>query len=170
MVLEHVLAAHGWTIGDLMSWGGSVSYDDGLPSRGDRVSMLARGEIDAVIDEAVGTWVDDAINVGGKILPLSRSALARLEAWGYQLSDLTPSQFPGLPAAMPTIDFSGFGVYVREDLPDETVAQICRAVAARRDSILLQDGTPLPLDQISAGTPVPLHRAAERFWAENGYR
>jgi hypothetical protein len=170
VVMEHVLAAHGWTVGDLLSWGGSVSYDDGLPSRGDRVGMLARGEIDAILDEGVGTWVDDAIDAGGRILPLSPSALTRLEAWGYEMSDLTPGQFPRLPAAVPTIDFSGFGVYVREDLPDETVEEICRAVVARHESILLQDGTPLPLDQISADTPVPLHRAAERFWAETGYR
>jgi NMT1-like family len=170
LVTEHVLTAHGWTTGDLLSWGGSVSYDDGLPSRGDRVGMLARGEIDAIIDEAVGTWVDDAIDAGGRVLPLSASGLTRLEAWGYQPSDLTPSQFPGLLAAVPTIDFSGFGVYVRADLADETVDQICRAIVARRDSILLQDGTPLPLDQISVDPPVPLHRAAERFWAEGGYR
>lgn len=170
VVTEHVLTAHGWTIGDLLSWGGSVTYDDGLPSRGDRVGMLARGETDAIIDEAVGTWVDDAIDVGGRIIPLSLSGLTRLEAWGYQRSDLTPGQFPGLRADVPTIDFSHFGVYVREDLPDETVEQICRAVVARRDSILLQDGTPLPSDQTSAFASVPLHRAAERFWTTGGYR
>jgi hypothetical protein len=168
LVIEHVLTAHGWTIGDLLSWGGSVSYDDGLPSRGDRVGMLAHGETDAIIDEAVGTWVDDAIDAGGRIIPLSLSGLARLEAWGYQRSDLAPSQFPGLPADVPTIDFSGFGVYVRDDLPDETVRQLCQAVVARRDSILLQDGTPLPLGRIAADTSIPLHRAAERFWTEGG--
>ena len=59
---------------------------------------------------------------------------------------------------------------IDEDLPDETVEQICRAVVARRDSILLQDGTPLPSDQTSAFASVPLHRAAERFWTTGGYR
>jgi hypothetical protein len=175
LVTDHVLDAHGWTLGDLLSWGGAVRYDEGLPSRGDRVAMLARGEIDAIIDEAVGTWVDDAIDAGARILPLAPAALARLAAWGYQPSQLPPGGFPGLAAPVGTIDFSGFAVYVREDLPDEIVEQLCRAVVARRDSIRLQDGKPLPLREIAAGTleaplPVPLHRAADRFWTEGGYR
>jgi hypothetical protein len=165
VVIDHVLIAHGWTLGDLLSWGGRVSYDDGLPSRGERVGMLARGEVDAIIDEAVGTWVDDAVDAGARILPLSPDALARLAAWGYQRSALAPGEFPGLPADVPTIDFSDFAVYAREDLPDETAVQICRAVAARRDSVLLQDGSPFPLDQLSASSGVPLHPAARRFWS-----
>jgi len=164
VVVDHVLTAHGWTAGDLLSWGGRVSYDDGLPSRGDRVGMLARGEIDAIIDEAVGTWVDDAVDAGARILPLSAGGLARLSAWGYQRSALDPGRFPGLPAAVPTIDFSDFAVYARTDLPDELAVQLCRAVAARRDSILLQDGTPFPLDQLARASAVALHPAARRFW------
>jgi hypothetical protein len=162
-VIDHVLAAHGWTVGDLLSWGGRVTYDDGLPSRGKRIAMLAAGEVDAVIDEGVATWVDDALAAGATLVPMSPTALDRLCAWGYQRSELVQG--------VPTIDFSGFAVYVRDDCPADLVRQLCLAVATRADRIRVQDGTRLPLDGMLSGTPAaplpaPLHEAAQRFWAE----
>jgi TRAP-type uncharacterized transport system substrate-binding protein len=174
-VFDHVLQAHGWTAGDLLSWGGHVSYDDGLPSRGDRVKRFAAGEIDAIVDEGVATWVPDALDAGARLLPMPESALHRLESWGYQRSVLSPQRFAGLPGEVPTVDFSGWTVYVREDAPDDLVERVCAAIAARQDRIALQDGSPLPLAEMVTGSgaaplTVPLHEAAQRFWVARGYR
>lgn len=160
-VIDHVLQAHGWTVGDLLSWGGRLSYDDGLPSRGDRVTMLGSGEVDVIVDEGVATWLDDARAAGARVLPIAPEALDRLTAWGYRPSVL--------PTGEPTIDFSGFAVYVREDCPDHLVHQVCTAIAARADRIQVQDGSALPLADMASGTeaaplPLPLHEAARRFW------
>lgn len=174
LVTDHVLQASGLSLGDLRSWGGDISYDDGLPTRGDRITRVKRGEVDAIIDEASATWVEDAIAAGMRIVPLSDAALRRLESWGYRRALLTTSAFPSLSGEVPTIDFSGFPVYVRDDAPAALVRALCAALEQRRDRIPLQTGEPLPLEVMCTGSPeapldVPLHSAAHAFWSERGY-
>ena len=173
-VIDHVLQAHGWTVGDLISWGGQVSYDEGLPARGARLQMLADGTVDAIIDEGVGTWLDDAVAAGARAIGLSDAALDRLEAWGYRRAALSRDRFPALSGDVPTIDFSGFAVYLRNDAPDHLVETICAAIVSRADRMILQDGSQLPLGEIfsdapAAPLPVPVHPAAARFWAAGGH-
>ena len=50
------LAAVGVTLADLVDWGGSVSYDPGLPHLPARSALIAAGEVDAVFDEGVYNW------------------------------------------------------------------------------------------------------------------
>lgn len=174
LVTDHVLEASGWSLGDLRSWGGDVSYDEGLPSRGDRVAKAARGDVDAIMDEASATWVEDAIAAGMRIIPLSAPALRRLESWGYRRTVLSTGAFPSLPGDVPTIDFSGFPLYVRDDAPAELVRAVCAALEERRDRITLQTGEPVPLEAMCKGSleaplDIPLHSAAEAFWSERGY-
>lgn len=174
LVTDHVLEASGLSLGDVRSWGGHISYDDGLPARGDRILKAKRGEVDAIIDEASATWVEDAIDAGMRIIPLSDAALGRLESWGYRRAVLTTSAFPSLADDVPTIDFSGFPLYVREDAPDTLVRSLCAALEERRDRIPVQTGGPLPLEEMCTGSPaapldVPLHPAARTFWTERGY-
>lgn len=174
LVTDHVLEASGWSLGDLRSWGGHVSYDADLPSRGDRIAKAERGEVDAIIDEASATWVEDAIAAGMRIIPLSAAALRRLEGWGYRGAMLTTQAFPSLSSDVPSLDFSGFPFYVREDVPAELVRSLCAALEERRDRITLQTGEPLPLDAICTGSPaapmvIPLHPTARAFWSERGY-
>lgn len=174
LVTDHVLEASGLSLGDLRSWGGDISYDDDLPTRGDRIVKAERGEVDAIIDEASATWVEDAIAAGMRIIPLSATALSRLEAWGYRRAMLTTSAFPSLSDEVPTIDFSGFPLYVRDDAPETLVRSLCAALEERRDRIPLQTGEPLPLEVMCTGSSaapldIPLHSAARAFWSERGY-
>jgi hypothetical protein len=48
--VDVVLRAHGLNLDDITAWGGTVSYDQPMPMRGDRdrIGRLAEGEIDAV--------------------------------------------------------------------------------------------------------------------------
>ena len=82
--------------------------------------------------------------------------------------------FPALPADVPTIDFSGWPIFVRADLSDERVTQNCAALIARKEVIAWQQPGPLPLSRMVRDEPdapmgVPLHPAAERFWRAQGY-
>ena len=173
-IVNEVLAAVGFSLNDIGSWGGRVRYDDGLPKNDNRLGAVERGEVDMVIDEAVRGWLNSAVGNGMRALPLDETALARLESIGLRRAVISKTRYPNLAADVPTLDFSGFAVYTHANVADEVVTAICSALEARKDRIGWQEPGPLPLDQMcrdTAAAPltIPLHPAAERFWREHGY-
>lgn len=175
LVLDHVLQAAGMSLADLLAWGGTVGYDEGLPARGQRLARAVAGDVDAVFDEAAGSWLPDALAGGLVPLRLPPAALDRLQSWGYRRAWLRPDAFPGLAEPVETVDFSGFAVFVRQDAPDDLVRHVCAALHARRDRITDQIGDPIDIgamvgDTTEAPLGVPLHHAAAAYWEELGYR
>ena len=174
MVVDQVLAAAGFTLDDINSWGGKVRYDNGLPDVSNRIGAIERGEIDAIFDEAVIRWADDASRLGMRILPLDNEILTNMESLGFRRGLLDKASHPGLEEDVPTLDFSGFAVYTRADLPDDVVRDFCAALEVRRDLMPIEDGTAIPLERMAKDTPegpldVPLHPAAEAYWKERKY-
>jgi TRAP-type uncharacterized transport system substrate-binding protein len=172
MILDHVMAAAGFSLSDVKSWGGDLKYR--LSSRGDRVSLVQRGEVDALFDEAVRNWVDDAVDAGMTILTFTEPTMRKLEALGYRRGWLRKSRFPKLPHDVMTIDFSGWTIFVHADAPDKLVTQICAGLDARKHLIPWQGDGPLPVERMvkdAEDTPldVPFHPAAEAFWRKRGY-
>jgi len=173
-IVREVLAAAGFSFDDIVSWGGQVRYDDGLPQTENRLGAGARGDVDMVIDEAVRGWVNSAAGAGMGVLPLDESMLTKLEALGLRRALIPRARYPNLPQDVPTLDFSGFAVYTHADVPDAVIASICAALEARKERIGWQEPGPLPLDWMCRDTPagplvIPLHPAAEAFWRERGY-
>ncbi len=171
--VEHILGSAGFSLQDLRDWGGQVSYDPGF-NFGRRLAAVARGEVDAIFDEAVEVWVEDALTQGMRMLPLEEPQLQQLEQLGYRRAMLAGSTHPALPADVPTLDFSGWPIFALESTPDEIVLAFCAGLEARKDCIPWEGEGPLPLDRMCRDTPegplvVPLHRAAERYWRERGY-
>jgi TRAP-type uncharacterized transport system substrate-binding protein len=175
MMLDHIVAAAGFTLDDVKSWGGEVVQEGMLPHIGGvKFEKLARGEINAIFDEAVQEWLEDALDADMTILPLAESTVRKLEAMGYRRSVISSKLYPDLPHDILTIDFSGWAIFVHEELSDELVAKMCAALDARKHLIPWERPGPLPLERMcrnSAEAPmdVPLHPAAERFWRERGY-
>jgi TRAP-type uncharacterized transport system substrate-binding protein len=173
-ITKEVFAAAGFSFDDIVSWGGQVRYDPGLPRKDNRLDAVARGEIDMVIDEAVRGWVDLAAGNAMRVLPLDEVVLTRLEALGLRRAAIPKRRYPNLPEDVPTLDFSGFAVYTHANVADDVVTEICSALESRKDRIGWQEPGPLPLDLMCRDTPdaplvIPLHPAAERFWRERGY-
>jgi len=173
-VVKEVLAAVGFSLDDVVSWGGAVRYDDGLPIRDNRLGAVRRGEVDMIIDEAVRGWANQAMDDGMRILPLDERTVRKLEALGLRRGMMPQSRYPKLPADLLTLDFSGFAVYTHADVTDAVITAICAALEARKERIGWQEPGPLPLDRMCRDTEdgplvVPLHPAAERFWRERGY-
>jgi len=169
------LAAVGVTLSDLLDWGGTVSYDPGLPHLPDRAGLIAAGTVDAVFDEGVYNWGELVMAHGMRLLSFGEETLERLETRGYRRGMLTPQRFPSLTEPVATLDFSGFMIYTRRGAPDHLVEGVCAALLAERDSISWQGGDRLPVermatDALDAPLPLPLHPAAERFWVEHGLR
>jgi hypothetical protein len=174
-ILDHVVAAAGFTLQDLASWGGDVRRDGSLPYPDSaKFHKLVAGAIDGIFDEGVYEWVQEATEAGMTLLPLAESTLHKLEALGYRRSKIEKRQYPRLPRDIPTIDFSGWAIFVHAELPDAMVTRFCTALEARKHLIPWEGEGPLPVERMCRDAPdtpmdVPLHPAAERYWRQRGY-
>ena len=174
IIINHVLSAAGFSLDDIVSWGGAVRYDVGMPYDANRIGAVQRGEIDAIFDEGVSAWGNMALELEMNFLSLDESLLQRLEAFGLRRGLIEKRNFPKLAADVPTLDFSGWPIYTHKDTADTLVTDFCRALEASKDRIPWAHQAPLPLAQMVRDTPeghleVPLHPAAEKFWRESGY-
>jgi len=174
LIINEVLAAAGFSLDDIVAWGGEVRYDAGMPYGLNRIGAIQRGEIDAIFDEGASAWGNMALELGMSFLALDEAILKRLEAVGLRRNVLQRRSFPKLTRDVPTLDFSGWLIYTHEDAPDVLIADFCHALDACKDRIPWGKEGPLPLKQMVRDTPeghieVPLHPAAERVWREHGY-
>ena len=174
IIVNHVLFAAGFSLDDIVSWGGEVRYDAGMAYGTNRIGAVQRGEIHAIFDEGASTWGNMALELGMTFLTLDEGLLRRLEAVGLRRGLIEKNNYPKLAQDVPTLDFSGWPIYTHKDTPDGLVADFCRALDASKARIPWAKDAPLPLAEMAHDTSeghleVPLHPAAERFWRECGY-
>lgn len=172
--VEEAFKAHGFTLAELMGWGGSVSYDPGLPFDPARLARVEDGHADAIFDEAVRQWVGPAVEMGMHFLPIEGPAAERLADAGLRPAALTRERFPMLPADVTTLDFSGWPIYTHADVDEELIYRFCHGMDSRRARIPWDGPGELPVATMCRDTPatpmdVPLHPGAERYWREAGY-
>jgi TRAP-type uncharacterized transport system substrate-binding protein len=135
---------------------------------------LHAGEIDAIFDEGLVLWFDEALAAGMRPIPLEDDVFAQLQALGWRRVTIPAGRFPHLTEDHDCIDYSGWPLYTRADLPDEVAYRVCEAIAARADEIPWEPGAYTGLDQLGRDTEatpidVPLHPGAERWYRERGY-
>jgi TRAP-type uncharacterized transport system substrate-binding protein len=174
IITNHVLSAAGFSLDDIVSWGGEVRYDAGMAYGANRIGAVQRGEIHAIFDEGASTWGNMALELEMTFLPLHEDLLKGLEILGLRKGLIERKNFPKLAADVPTLDFSGWPIYTHQNTADTLVTDFCRALETSKDRIPWAEDAPLPLAQMVRDTPaghleVPLHPAAERFWQERGY-
>lgn len=174
-LFDDMIKAAGFTLEDLVSWGGEYTKAGHIPRpETEKFQSLVRGEINAIFDESAYNWCNEAPPAGMTILDMSEETMAKLVAVGYRRDLLRRDEFPNLPHDILTLDFSGWPIFVHADAPDDLVTQICQGLEARKDMIPWQEGGSLPLERMCADDPyapvdVPLHPAAKRFWKGRGY-
>jgi len=173
-IVDHVFKAAGFSLDELVSWGGAVRYDAGMAYGPNRIGAMQRGEIDAIFDEGATAWGNMALELGMTFLSLDETILQRLEAIGLRRGVMERRHYPKLVADVPTLDFGGWPIYTHRDTADSLVADFCAALEASQEQIPWAKDEPLPLEQMIRDTPeghleVPLHSAAERYWRERGY-
>jgi len=167
-----VFSVIGFSLEDLVSWGGEVTYANGMPWQ--RLGSVAQGEFEAIFDEALPWWADRAIAAKMRFLSIGEPHLTQLEAAGMRRVLITKAEYPSLDADVPTVDFSGWPVFCLESTPDSKVRAFCAALETRKANIPWDGEGPLRLDLMCQDTKeapmmIPLHPAAERFWTEKGY-
>ena len=172
--VEQVFRAAGFSLQDVISWGGEIKHLARIPQAPERIEAVHRGEIDAIFDEAVNRWIYPALEAGMRLLPITGPLLAELEAMGFRRGAVTRKDYPKLPEDVPSLDFSGWPVFTRSDAPEGLIADFCAAIEKRKHLIPWQGEGPLPLERMCREGPdtpldVPFHPAAERFWRDRGY-
>jgi len=168
-----VMKAAGFTLADIKKWGGKIQSVS-RPSHPDRRAAIEDGTIDAIFDEGIKSWGQTAVDQGFRYLPVEGKVLDRLTAMGYRRSVVPKSRLRGMTEDVNTVDFSGWPMVVRADMPEEVAYALCEAIAARKDLIPTDNYKPLNLSQLCADDEeaprgIPFHPGAERFYREKGF-
>jgi hypothetical protein len=172
-MVHAALQAAGFSVADLRRWGGTVQAVS-RPSHPDRRAGIESGKINAVFDEGIKSWGQSALDHGFRYLPIDGPVLKSLKALGYRPGVVPKSQFKGLAADVPTVDFSGWPMVVRADMPNDVAYALCEALEARRKTIPTDNFRPLRIADLCANGDeapfdVPLHPGAKRFYRDRGY-
>lgn len=169
VLTDQILAYYGFSLADLEAWGGRL-HMSGSPSDPRRMNPLRSGELEAIFDEALVIWFDEALAHGLEPIELEPGAFAHAAALGWRRVVLPASSYPHLKRDHPCIDYSGWPLYANAALPDQTAYEICAAFAARAAEIPWEQGTGLAQIGVeTAATPmdVPLHPGAARWFMEH---
>jgi len=172
-MVHSALKAAGFTIADIRKWGGKIQ-EVSRPSHPDRRAGIENGTIDAVFDEGIKSWGQTALDHGLRYLPIEGAVLRRLKTMGYRSGTLPKTYFKGMKENVSTVDFSGWPMVVRADMPNDIAYALCEALEARRKAIPTDNFKPLRISQLCANDAeapfdVPLHPGARRFYRERGY-
>jgi TRAP-type uncharacterized transport system substrate-binding protein len=172
VLIDQAFALHGFALKDVESWGGRLVLCGG-PSDVRRLEPLARGEIDAVFDEGIKVWLDEALAAGLSPIELEPAEFDAMAQLGWRKVLLPKARFAGLARDMHTLDFSGWPIYTSAALPEQVAYDICGALAEREAEIPWEkgtDGSALHMGREGDSTPmdVPLHPGAQRWHREHG--
>lgn len=146
------------------------------PTRG-AGNLLLRGEADALFHEAQGNpmWGRVASQRDMVALTLAPAVMedvgtrlrlrARTIPAGHQIGNSEP---------VPTLDFSGWLVFVDEQMPEEdayALAMACDRTRKAVEDVVTDEAVEKPIEAVSmfGETIIPLHRGAERYAVERGY-
>ena len=167
VLLDQLLPMYGFTLDDFVAWGGSLQLN-GPPGDGRRLAGIAEGSLDVVFDEGIPAWLNHGLEHGLQPLEAEEDVFSQMEAIGWRRVVLPKERFPLLERDIMTIDYSGWPLYTRESLPDETAYKVCAAIAERAEYIRWESSyTGVgQLGQETEATPldVPLHPGAERWF------
>jgi TRAP-type uncharacterized transport system substrate-binding protein len=170
VLIEQAFALHGFKLTDIETWGGRLITCGG-PSDVRRLEPMARGEIDAVFDEGIKVWLNEALAAGLVPLELDAAEFDAMGKLGWRKVVLPKARFGGLAKDVDTLDFSGWPIYCNASLPDQIAYDICAALAAREIEIPFEKGTGGNAIQMVTETDmtpmdVPLHPGSERWLRE----
>jgi uncharacterized protein len=177
-VASRYMQAHGISPSELESWGGK--YVTAVRPE-QTVALVESGEADALLQEAIMTpWWRDLVS-RNRIMPLpaEREALQELQkSINMKERTIRAGFWDDLENELPTLDFSDFVIFVRDDLPDEVAYLLTWCLVETRSLIegqyqhLPREWSPLtyPLQpKKMCQTPITLHPGAKEYYIRAGH-
>jgi TRAP-type uncharacterized transport system substrate-binding protein len=171
--LSRILACYGVSLATFKRWGASIE-ELPRPSMQQRLDSIRRKRVNAVFDEGITSWLNDALDHEFDVLPIEPAVIRQMEALGYRRSMIPRTKYPKLAADVSTIDFSGWPLITHQELGSSVAYAICQAIDARQSVIPVDDDGPLDMTTLARGSEaaplgIPLHPGAKRFFKERGY-
>jgi TRAP-type uncharacterized transport system substrate-binding protein len=184
--LDVLFKEYGIEIEDFEKWGGAVIYNDrqqnvmeAVPKNNvDRLTGLKNGTIDAVFDEAimVQNWRAICESTEMQFLTIEPEILESLYRKYHIPTRILPAGYlPGITSDIESIEFGGWTIFCREDLPDDIAYLVLESLEKQKPNIenMFTPATGLSTEIDFSKTHqvdgVPLHPGAERFYRERGY-
>jgi TRAP-type uncharacterized transport system substrate-binding protein len=169
--IDQALAFYGFSLQDIESWGGRLNVT-GAPNDIRRMEPLREGKLDAIFDEGLVHWFDEALRCGLQPVELESELFAHLKGLGWRKVTIPSGRYPHLRQDYACIDYSGWPIYGAESLPEQVAYDVCAALHAREPEIPWEEGAYEGIAQIateSESTPmdVPLHPGAARWLREH---
>jgi TRAP-type uncharacterized transport system substrate-binding protein len=133
------------------------------------IHRFARGETDVLVHEAI------MMPAWQRVTDLRPVRYLPLDEPGWPSATIEAGYLPGLTEDLRTLDFSDFAVLCRSDLADDIAELATWCMVKTRRALEVQyahippDRSPLTYPLVPADmarTPIPLHPAAERVYAE----
>ena len=171
VLVAQLLAHYGMSLADIESWGGKI-HPAGPPNDKRRLEGIRNGTLDAVFDEGISIWLKEALANDMELIKFEPDTFDHLGKIGWRKVNLRTGRFHDLPDH-DCIDFSGWPLYCRADLPEKTAYDVCAAFGARHEWMPWETGTHEGIAHVgreTEATPmdVPLHPGAERWYREQG--
>jgi TRAP-type uncharacterized transport system substrate-binding protein len=183
--IERVIGSYGFTFQDIERWGGKIITGD-MGHTGKRVEEFQDGTINAVFDEAIGTreWHNLVEKFGLEILPIDKSNLDVLEQkYSMKRGVIAAGRLKGVEKDIPTIDFTGWCLFTREEADPEIVELVLQKIEEKGKDITavmeLQSRDPsrwiaerefrVDMREMCKNPPIPFHPGAESYYKKKGY-
>ncbi len=176
VLIDQIFAVFCFSLKDLVAWGGELKRTGSPRHEVNRMQPIREGALDALADEGLSAWLDEALGHDYEPLDFSEECFDALGKLGWRRVDVPAGKpYTNLERAYACFDFGGWPIYTRESMSDDVVYKVCAAIAARGEEIPWEErsftGMSQPFVETDA-TPmdVPLHPGTERWLKDNAGR
>lgn len=176
--VEQVMKFYGFSYQDIESWGGKVLFPGpsviGVP-------MIRNGQANAIFQEDVHDpmWERLAEVRPLRCLGLSRGAVDYMkDTYGFSEAIIPKGRLKGVEQDLLTVDYGGWLLACREDLPEELAYLLAKVSTEQRDAIaapfkdqpkhLQSLEIPVTPQHLCSKCVIPLHRGAEKYYHDIG--
>src|SRR5215472_11787304 len=176
--VEQVMKQYGFSYQDVESWGGKVLFPGpavvGVP-------LVRNGQANAIFQEGQHhpMWEQLAEARPLRCLSVSRRVIDFMkETYGFSEAVIPKGRLKGIEEDLLTLDYGGWLLTCREDLPEELAYLLARVCADQRDAVaapykdqpkhLQSFEIPITTQHLCSKCVIPLHKGAEKYYREIG--
>jgi TRAP-type uncharacterized transport system substrate-binding protein len=174
-LVEQVLLGYGISYARIAEWGGEVIYGGPTHIGG---NLMLEGRAEALFQEAqtAYVWPQIAESRPCNFLAVDPDIAESIESTlGFERAEMPARRYLGVEEPVSTVDFSGWLLFCRDDLPTEWAYALARA-CDRTKELVVEDQevrrslrTPIDPGYLFSRTAIPLHDGAAEYAREMGY-